>query len=224
MIIEQGGATNDAFSTPTILMYTSKALTAPYAPSTLYGAWATFASSTINLSSSTNNFISLFGANATGLPTGATTNSIFIQAASGVYQSLNSNGIILQAATSSGQSGTYSQIILDTAGAITIQGKGTVSSYTPAGSSRSYTNPTLPYLKINNQGIQMTSFPYVGDLSDTMAGNTAVSSNKFVRMVIQSPYTDSSGQNHLVTGPAIYYYQTTTTSTGGVVGDIWIVY
>jgi len=224
MIIEKGGMTGDAFTSPTVLIYTGTDSTAGYKPSLTYGSWATFASSTINLSSSTNNFISLFGANATGLPTGATTNSIFIQAASNVYQSLNSTGIILQAATSSGQSGTYSQIILDTAGAITIQGKGTVSSYTPAGSSRSYTNPTLPYLKINNQGIQMTSFPYVGDLSDTMAGNTAVSSNKFVRMVIQSPYTDSSGQNHLVTGPAIYYYQTTTPSTGGVVGDIWIVY
>jgi hypothetical protein len=195
IVIDNGGSTNATSPFTSPTVLIYTGTDSTYKPSLSYGAWATFANGQINLSATANNFINI-----------ATT------------------GIILQAATSSGTSGNYSQILLDTAGAVTIQGKGTASTYTPVGSSRSYSNPTLPYLKINNQGIQMTSFPYLGDLSDTLAGNPNVGYNQFIRMIIQSPYTDSSGQSHVVTGPAIYYYQTTTPVSGGLVGDLWITY
>lgn len=64
MIIEKGGATGDAFTVPTIMLYTAKSSSTnkPYSgtgTTTTYGAWATFASGQINLSSSTSTYISL---------------------------------------------------------------------------------------------------------------------------------------------------------------------
>jgi hypothetical protein len=66
LIVEKGGATGDAFTVPTIMMYTSKAGTAPYKPSTAYGSWATFQKGHINLSASTSAFISIFGDSTNG--------------------------------------------------------------------------------------------------------------------------------------------------------------
>ena len=66
MIVEKGGATGDAFTVPTIMMYTSKAGTAPYKPSTAYGSWATFQKGHINLSASASAFISIFGDSTNG--------------------------------------------------------------------------------------------------------------------------------------------------------------
>jgi hypothetical protein len=66
LIVEKGGATGDAFTVPTIMMYTSKAGTAPYKPSTAYGAWATFQKGYINLAASTGAFISIFGDSTNG--------------------------------------------------------------------------------------------------------------------------------------------------------------
>jgi hypothetical protein len=78
ILIEKGGATNDAFTVPTILMYTSKESGAPYKPSTQYGAWATFQKGYINFSANANTFISIFGEaqSGTSWPSGATANSI----------------------------------------------------------------------------------------------------------------------------------------------------
>lgn len=64
MIIEQGGAVNDAFSEPTMLIYTANNSASPtpsYSPSTEYGAWATFQEDIIKFSASNNTFIHING-------------------------------------------------------------------------------------------------------------------------------------------------------------------
>ena len=58
MIVEKGGATGDAFTVPTIMLYTAKHPTT-YKPSTDYGAWATFTAGQINLSASTSTYINI---------------------------------------------------------------------------------------------------------------------------------------------------------------------
>ena len=52
MIIEQGGAVGDAFSSPTMLIYTSKGNSAPWSPSTSYGAFAKFTQNSITIQGS----------------------------------------------------------------------------------------------------------------------------------------------------------------------------
>jgi hypothetical protein len=204
MIIEQGGATNDLFSTPTILMYTSKASAAPYAPSTLYGAWATFASSTINLSSSTNNFISLFGANATGLPTGATTNSIFIQAASGVYAVFNNSGIELH----SGASRTASDSDYNSESYIKL-GSGGTGLYAMPLQGDSTT--------LKGSSTQMS----ILDASHShYANSSSLGAQPRQRMLVEDPI---SGQVKL--GMAVYYQSGGSgPSNAGFVGDLWVQY
>jgi hypothetical protein len=66
MLIEKGGATSDAFTDPTLLIYTAKNATAPYSPSTTYGAYAKFQSNLINISASTNTFINVAGPTTIG--------------------------------------------------------------------------------------------------------------------------------------------------------------
>jgi hypothetical protein len=65
IIVEKGGAVGDAFTQPTILMYTANNTldsTPSYSPSTTYGAWATFQPDTIKLSASSSTFININGA------------------------------------------------------------------------------------------------------------------------------------------------------------------
>jgi hypothetical protein len=58
-----GDKLNPAVGTgiPSILMYTSKQTTAPYSPSTVYGAWASFTPSVIKLTADTYTFINIDG-------------------------------------------------------------------------------------------------------------------------------------------------------------------
>ena len=65
-------------NTPGILIYTSKQETAPYSPSTSYGAWAAFTPNKINLSASTNTFIDIDA--AVPVSGGGFTSRIVVQA------------------------------------------------------------------------------------------------------------------------------------------------
>jgi hypothetical protein len=65
-------------NTPGILIYTSKQETAPYSPSTTFGAWAAFTPNKINLSASTNTFIDIDA--AVPINGGGVTSRIVIQA------------------------------------------------------------------------------------------------------------------------------------------------
>ena len=65
-------------NTPGILIYTSRQESAPYSPSTTYGAWAAFTPNKINLSASTNTFIDIDS--AVPVNGGGVTSRIVIQA------------------------------------------------------------------------------------------------------------------------------------------------
>jgi hypothetical protein len=78
--------------TPGILIYTSKQDTEPYSPSTLYGAFAAFTPSKINLSASTSTFININGV----VDAGAQSPRIDLVAVGSIWQALTSAGIRTQ--------------------------------------------------------------------------------------------------------------------------------
>jgi len=87
-----------------------------------------------------------------------------------------------------------------------------------------YNYAASQYIAFGPNGVSITAPPYMGNLSDTIAGDSNVNGNQFVRMVIQSPRVgDNSG---LKTGPAIYYLSNKVPGSGstGLVGDLWLEY
>lgn len=92
--------------TPSMLFYTAKKATAPYSPTTEYGAWASFTNNTINLSASTTTFIKIDGTvNAgTGSP------RVDLVASGNIWQALTASGIRTQISSSIAQEFTTSGI------------------------------------------------------------------------------------------------------------------
>ena len=93
-------------NTPSMLFYTAKKATAPYSPTTEYGAWASFTNNIINLSASTTTFIKIDGTvNAlTGSP------RVDLVASGNIWQALTASGIRTQISSSIAQEFTTSGI------------------------------------------------------------------------------------------------------------------
>jgi hypothetical protein len=68
MIIEKGGMTGDAFTTPTVLIYTATDSSAGYKPSLTYGSWATFQSGAIVLSANSSTYVGIYGSTSSTSP------------------------------------------------------------------------------------------------------------------------------------------------------------
>jgi hypothetical protein len=174
---------------PSILLYTSKQTTAPWSPSTAYGAWMQMSPGALNLSATSSVFMGIYGSSATGLPTNANTNSIYIQAGT-----TRINGV-------SGGDGAYSansKITLDST-------YGTGIWALPIQGDISLTVATTPISPDYNPHY-MNSYP-LGPYPRQ-------------RMVVEDPVT---GQSKL--GMAVYYATgITQPSSGGYIGDLWVIY
>jgi len=203
MIIEQGGATNDAFSTPTILMYTSKALTAPYAPSTLYGSWATFQPNKIVLganSSSTIASISIQGDSTGNTPANS---SVTISGTSTVYALFNNSGIQLR----SGASRSASDSDYNSESYITLGAGGTGLYAMPLQEN------TTTVKGGGTMSILSTTYSHY-------ANSSSLGAQPRQRMLVEDPI---SGQVKL--GMAVYYQSGGSgPSNAGFVGDLWVQY
>ena len=98
------------------------------------------------------------------------------------------------------------------------------STNTYTAGSKTYHYASSEYIAFGPNGVSITAPPYMGNLSDTIAGDSNVNGNQFVRMVIQSPRNGDG--NGLKTGPAIYYLNNKVPGAGttGLVGDLWLEY
>jgi hypothetical protein len=132
------------------------------------------------------------------------------------------SGLILSGSPAlimSNSGGGNTNVVLGIAGA-------SVTTYTING--KTYAPPTNQYIKFGPTGVQMTTFSYIGNLTDTLSASdgsyvSTVNSDPFVRVVIQSPYLADGGQ--LKTGFAVYYGNNrapAASSSNGLVGDIWL--
>lgn len=226
MIIDKAGSTNFP-TTAGILIYTSTNPTT-YTPSTTYGSWATFSNGTINLSASTNTFISLFGPTLpTGSPTGATTNSVYMQAATGVYQAMNSSGIYMQANSNVFQSFASTGIVMQT-----LVPSNTYYYYN---NGAIYYNAGTQYVKLGTNGLSINGLSVYGDISqsgtsDGAAGSSTLTTNaNFLRTIMVAPNTVTSAgitAGDIIRGYAIYNAPAATTpqASSGYVGDLWVSY
>ena len=117
MLIEKGGATGDSFTVPTMLIYTAKNATAPYSPSTTYGAYAKFTANNINFSINTNTYIDLAGSIS-----GGTSGRITLSASNGVVVGYGvGQGGAFPAGGASAYAGA-SKIVLDPTYGVVITG------------------------------------------------------------------------------------------------------
>ena len=98
------------------------------------------------------------------------------------------------------------------------------STNTYTAGNKVYNYAASQYIAFGPNGVSITAPPYMGNLSDTIAGDSNVNGNQFVRMVIQSPRVGDG--NGLKTGPAIYYLSNKVPGSGstGLVGDLWLEY
>ena len=174
---------------PSILLYTSKQTTAPWSPSTAYGAWMQMSPGALNLSATSSVFMGIYGSSATGLPTNANTNSIYMQAGT------------TRVGGTSGGDGAYSansKITLDST-------LGTGIWALPIQGDISLTVATTP-ISPDYSPHYMNSYP-LGPYPRQ-------------RMVVEDPVT---GQSKL--GMAVYYATgITQPSSGGYIGDLWVIY
>jgi hypothetical protein len=226
LIVEKGGATGDSFTTPTILMYTSKNATTPYKPSTSYGAWMTFQKGYINVSASSTTFISVFGDTQTGTswPTGSVANTITIQANANRDRNVSklseyTGGVTVNDGFDSAYRGA-SKISVTSTG-VRLSGSPFISdmnvlttSFT--GSKGTFVGLSADYMKYydifnGGSGNGYLNIPGLGPLPRA-------------RALVEDP---STGEMKL--GFAIYYQDTsidpqTPSGTSGYVGDLWLQY
>jgi hypothetical protein len=213
LILDKGTATGDAFSSPTMLIYTSQD-TSTYSPSTKYGAWATFKNGQIILGTNSNTYTSSIA--IAGDSTGDSTKSyVTISSSSNVYGKWSSAGIILQAGTSTTGGGTGER------------------PYSAAsGIQMGISANTVSIRGIPSQVGQ--SYNSSGTLVSVLTGDTGTPANYLgfstlgpyprQRMIVEDPYT---GQ--LVLGMAVYYSNNSaggalTPVSGGATGDLWVIY
>jgi len=119
-------------------------------------------------------------------------------------------------------------IVLDKANGVVQMGINLDSTKTYNINGVNYNFTPNQFIAFGPQGMHMSSPPYIGNLTDTLAGNANVNYDSFVRTIIQSPYPymNTSGDSEIATGYAIYYGNGTSPigSSSGLVGDIWLEY
>lgn len=185
-----------AQGTPSMLFYTAKKATAPYSPTTEYGAWAAFTNNKIKLTASEFIYINIDGTqNATKIELSAsenvyqtftsdkiklqstaniyqefTSSSIKTQISSTVYQEFNSSGIKLNSATNTFVTvGTNSTITLQGSNQVVIaSGVGQGGAF-PVGGISAYEGPSKITLD-PTYGVVITGIQVQRDLDMTDAG------------------------------------------------------
>jgi hypothetical protein len=184
-------------------MYTSKALTAPYAPSTLYGSWATFQPNKIVLganSSSTIASISIQGDSTGNTPANS---SVTISGTSTVYALFNNSGIQLR----SGASRSASDSDYNSESYITLGAGGTGLYAMPLQEN------TTTVKGGGTMSILSTTYSHY-------ANSSSLGAQPRQRMLVEDPI---SGQVKL--GMAVYYQSGGSgPSNAGFVGDLWVQY
>lgn len=222
ILVEKGGAVNDAFNTPTILIYTANNTAAPspsYSPSTTYGAWATFQPDIIKLSASSSTFINIDGAISNKRITLQGSTNVVIGSGVGVGGAVPSNE----------EAGAYSgtsKITLDPTYGVVLSGiqvqRGADMQYWDYGT-----------LITPGVGVKYKSF----DGSQTLVGNgvTTVTSNGSYRNAAPLGYTPRQRMmvadpvsGEMMLGMAIYYRTGAATGTpsssAGYAGDLLVQY
>ena len=221
MLIEEGGSTGDAFSAPTILIYTgNNGSGSNYSPSTTYGAWAKFTENKINLSAATDTFIDI----------DATTDRIIINASN---QMVDISGSGVNPGGNLAYDGP-SRIIMDPTYGVVITGiqvqkdidTNAWDLVNPSTGGQNFVIPPAGVKYYSFDGVQ----ELVGDGTTSVRANgsyrNAAPLGQYARqrMTVEDPVT---GQ--VMLGMAIYYKPVTAgvstpSSTMGYAGDLLVQY
>ena len=223
--------------TPSMLFYTAKKATAPYSPTTEYGAWAAFTNNKIKLTAAETVFVNVDGtvgsenieiASTLNIWQKFTSSAIRTQISSNVYQEFNSSGIKINAAANTFVSvGTNSTVTLQGSNQVVIgSGIGQGGAF-PVGGVSAYEGPSKITLD-PTYGVVITGIQVQRDLDMTDAGSGGnyrstppLGRYPRSRMLIEDPVT---GQ--VMLGMGVYYrgsgITSTPTSDTGYAGDLLV--
>jgi hypothetical protein len=237
-----------ASGTPSMLFYTAKKASAPYSPTTEYGAWAAFTNNKIKLTAAETVFINVDGttgsqnieiASTSNIWQKFTSSAIRTQISSSIAQEFNSSGIKTQATADIWQQFTSSGIRLQSTDSVYQTFDGT--SITLASGATSNTPSEISAyggaskIVISSSKVSITGIPRAAtfDMADYRSnpyyrGASPLGYPPRQRMVIEDPV---SGEAQL--GMAVYYLDLTKVNvtltsgpsdTMGVQGDLAVMF
>ena len=237
-----------ATGTPSMLFYTAKKATAPYSPTTEYGAWAAFTNNKIKLTAAGTVFINVDGtsgsqnieiASTANIWQKFTSSAIKLNVATDIWQQFDSTGIKLSSTSNIWQQFTSSGIRLQSTNSV-YQLFDSTSITLASGKTSNTTGDTSAYggasqIVINSSKVSITGLPRAGtfDMGDYRSnpyyrGTYPLGYPPRQRMVIEDPV---SGEAQL--GMAVYYLDLTkvnvTLTSGpsndmGVQGDLAVMF
>jgi hypothetical protein len=237
-----------ATGTPSMLFYTAKKATAPYSPTTEYGAWAAFTNNKIKLTAAETVFINVDGtsgsqnieiASTANIWQKFTSSAIKLNVATDVWQQFDSTGIKLSSTSNIWQQFTSSGIRLQSTNSV-YQVFDSTSITLASGKTSNTAGETSAYggasrIVINDSKVSITGIPRAAtfDMADYRSnpyyrGASPLGYPPRQRMVIEDPV---SGEAQL--GMAVYYLDLTkvnvTLTSGpadsmGVQGDLAVMF